>query len=87
MTDTALTEPQRKALTYLATVKWAAPAELGNAMGETTATRYKAQVQGRRGATVGNRLVDMGLAMQQWRSRPFSGLRYAITRAGRKALS
>lgn len=88
MTPTDLTEPQRKALAYLATVECkVAPADLGNAMGETTARRYRAQVQGRRGAVMGKRLTEMGLAFTHYRPAPFYGLRFSISPAGRKALS
>lgn len=81
---TALTTPQRIALTYLNSNGSSSPAELGNAMGPTTAKRYKPQVQGRRGATMGNRLVDMGFASINWRSG--WGQRYNITLAGRDFL-
>ena len=82
--QSTLTEPQRKALAYMAERAWASPADLGEAIGGTA--RMKAQGLGRLGGTMGTRLVRLGLARHASRER--SGYSaYAITQAGREALA
>lgn len=83
-----LTKPQKLALSFLATVDYAAPARIGQAM---ITERYRgqghsAQGLGRVGGTMASRLVKMGMARD--RSREFDYFpRYSITDAGRAALT
>jgi hypothetical protein len=75
-----LTEPQIKALRYLATVGYAAPNEIGQAIGGTRSG--KAQGLGRLGGAIAHRLIKLDLAVDQsWRRGGFPA--YAITQAGR----
>ena len=78
-----MTEPQIKALRYLATVQFATPADLGQAMGGTR--RGYAQGLGRMGGSMGSRLVKMKLALDASRER-HGFPAYAISAAGRAAL-
>ena len=81
--DTALTEPQRRALRYLAGRSYATPAEIGEAMGGTRSG--KAQGLGRLGGAMAARLIKRGLAYDASGSR--GGFpAYSITRAGREAV-
>jgi hypothetical protein len=55
-----MTPTERKALTFLATVHFATPAQIGQAVGGTK--RGRAQGLGRLGGRVGSRLCKAGLA-------------------------
>ena len=78
-----MTEPQIKALRYLATVQYATPADLGQAIGGTR--RGYAQGLGRLGGAMGSRLVKMKLAVDASRERDGFPA-YAINAAGIAAL-
>lgn len=75
-----LTEPQRKALSFLATVSYAIPSQIGEAMGGSK--RGVAQGLGRMGGAMAARLQRLGLVCDASRNR--SGFpAYSISRAGR----
>ena len=79
-----ITEPQRKALAFLATVSHAAASQIGHALtgGRTQEGRLmRPQGLGRLGGTMAARLERMGLA-----HRRFKYPRHSITKAGREAL-
>jgi hypothetical protein len=79
-----LTTPQLKALTFLATQKFATPADIGQAMGGTQ--WGSAQGLGRTGGAMACRLVKFGLVVNASHLR--SGFpAYAITQAGRNCLA
>ena len=78
-----MTEPQRKALEFLATVKFATPADIGEAMGGTRTMR--AQGLGRLGGRMAKTLMDKGWAVgMSWYHDGFPA--YGITAKGRNAL-
>jgi hypothetical protein len=78
-----MTEPQRRALTYLASVEMASPAALGQGMGGTR--RGNAQGLGRLGGAMGSRLVKLGWARDL--SHKCHGFpAYGISSLGRRAL-
>ena len=79
-----MTDPQRRALAYLAAHDIVTPASLGEGMGGTR--RGGAQGLGRLGGAMGARLVKMGLAHNESRHR--GGFpAYSISPAGRQALA
>lgn len=81
---TTLTEPQAKALRYLAEHPICSPADLGQGMGGTRTG--KAQGLGRLGGGMAARLIKMGLVYDASHSR--GGFpAYSISAAGRSALS
>lgn len=80
-----VTESQRRALAFLATVEYATPADIGYAVTPGRVPPLQPQGAGRIGGAMGSRLVRMGLANNASRQRGgFSA--YAINRAGRAAL-
>lgn len=84
LSQTTLTEPQKKALQYLASVPWAAPSEIGQAM-IADGARMKAQGMGRLGGTMATRLMKRGLVFPADSQR--SGFpAYRISAAGREVL-
>jgi hypothetical protein len=84
-----LTEPQRRALSYLATVADASPARIGEAMYHDGWLRLEqnlsAQGCGRVGGTMATRLVKMGL-VRDVSLKNGGWPAYAISPEGRKAL-
>lgn len=84
-----LTDPQRRALEYLASAVMAAPSQVGQAMMEgrecRAARKGSPQGLGRIGGTMCRRLCDLGLASDASHRR--GGFpAYTITSAGRQAL-
>ncbi len=86
MTVKTLTEPQRKALTFLASVTCASPAAIGYAMTPARKHPLKAQGAGRLGGTMAARLMRNGLVCNaSYMNSGFAA--YAITAKGRQALN
>ena len=88
--DVKLTDPQRRALEYLATVESASPGRIGEAMYHEGWRRRKRQLSaqgcGRVGGTMAARLIKMGLARDV--SRLHDGWpAYAISYAGRQLMA
>ena len=78
-----MTEPQRKALAFLASVRWASPPQIGEAMGGTRGK--SAQGAGRLGGRMASTLIRHGWACSMCEYN--SGFpAYAITARGLNAL-
>lgn len=83
-----LTDPQRRALAFLASRDSAMPAEIGYALTADQRWPLKPQGAGRLGGSMGTRLQKMGLtrAVNRLIGGSLWPAGYAITQAGRKAL-
>lgn len=78
-----MTKSQLAALGFLATVEFATPSAIGQAMGGSKSN--KAQGLGRMGGTMAHRLMKLGLVSDSsWHRGGFPS--YSITHVGRRAL-